>query len=216
MNERTLPPASTLWLTGLSGAGKTTLAHAVSDALAAAGVSCRILDGDLVRRELSADLGFSRADRSENVRRVALKCRQLNEEGVWAIAALISPYRDDRELARRSVGQARFVEVYMATPLAVCESRDPKGLYRQARSGAITNFTGISDPYDAPLDPELRFDTGAQSLADCVAGTMTLLLGERSIGAGAQASAHDGADAVRDAQRATRRSPTGGEIHAVR
>jgi adenylylsulfate kinase len=172
---------STLWLTGLSGAGKTTLAHAVSDALAAAGTSCQLLDGDFVRRGLCADLGFSREDRSENVRRVAELCRQLNESGIWVIAALISPYRDDRERARHIVGPARFVEVHMATPLRVCETRDPKGLYRRARAGEITHFTGVSDPYEAPLDPALRFDTGTQPLADCVAETMALLSAEPAL-----------------------------------
>jgi adenylylsulfate kinase len=171
-------PSSTLWLTGLSGAGKTTLALAVSDALAAAGASCQILDGDLVRGELCADLGFSREDRSENVRRVAERCRQLNDAGTWAIAALISPYRDDRERARHIVRPARFFEVYLATPLQVCEARDPKGLYRRARAGEITNFTGISDPYEPPLRPALRLDTGAHPLADCVAATMALLSGK--------------------------------------
>jgi adenylylsulfate kinase len=171
-------PSSTLWLTGLSGAGKTTLAHAVADALATAGASCRILDGDLVRRGLCADLGFSREDRSENVRRVAECCRQLNDAGTWVIAALISPYRDDRERARRIVRPARFFEVYLATPLPVCEARDPKGLYRRARAGEIANFTGISDPYEAPLDPALRVDTETRPLADCVAATVALLSGE--------------------------------------
>jgi adenylylsulfate kinase len=169
---------STLWLTGLSGAGKTTLAHAMSDALVAAGASCQILDGDFVRQGLCADLGFSREDRSENVRRVAELCRQLNEAGIWAIAALISPYRNDRTRARRVVGPARFIEIHLATALPVCEARDPKGLYRRARAGEIANFTGISDPYEVPLDPALRLDTGTRPLVDCVAETMEWLSGE--------------------------------------
>lgn len=168
-------PPSTLWLTGLSAAGKTTLAAALADTLTAAGVSCQILDGDVVRRELSRDLGFSRQDRSENIRRVAQRCRALNEAGTWVIAALISPYRDDRRMARQIVGESTFFEIYLATSLAVCEARDPKGLYRQARAGAIANFTGISDPYEAPLNPELQFDTGVQALTDCVGATMDLL-----------------------------------------
>ncbi|SOE99408.1 adenylylsulfate kinase [Burkholderia sp. OK233] len=168
-------PPATLWLTGLSAAGKTTLAQALADALATAGVACQILDGDVVRQQLSRDLGFTREDRSENIRRVAYRCRQLNDAGTWAIAALISPYRDDREQARQTVGKSRFFEVYMATSLAVCEARDPKGLYRRARAGEVANFTGISDPYEAPLNPHLLFDTSLQPLSDCVAATLRML-----------------------------------------
>lgn len=166
---------ATLWLTGLSAAGKTTLAQALAERLAAAGTACQILDGDVVRKELSRDLGFSKADRSENIRRVADRCRQINDAGTWAIAALISPYRDDRERARRIVGEGRFFEVYLATSLAVCEARDPKGLYRRARAGDLANFTGISDPYEAPLNPDLRLDTAALSVAGCVDAAMDLM-----------------------------------------
>ncbi|CBJ35674.1 MULTISPECIES: adenylyl-sulfate kinase [Ralstonia solanacearum species complex] len=166
---------STLWLTGLSAAGKTTLAYALAQALTAAGAACRILDGDAVRQESSRDLGFSRADRSQNIRRVADRCRQLNDAGSWAIAAVISPYREDRERARRTVGESRFFEVYLATPLTVCERRDPKGLYRRARAGEIANFTGISDAYEVPQHPDLRFDTATQPVAECVAATMARL-----------------------------------------
>jgi adenylylsulfate kinase len=166
---------STLWLTGLSAAGKTTLAQALADALATAGVACQILDGYVVRQQLSRDLGFTREDRSENIRRVAYRCRQLNDVGTWAIAALISPYRDDRELARQTIGESRFFEVYLATPLAVCEARDPKGLYCRARAGEVANFTGISDSYEAPLNPDLLFDTSLQPLSDCVAATLRIL-----------------------------------------
>ncbi|MFM0334368.1 adenylyl-sulfate kinase [Paraburkholderia strydomiana] len=167
--------AHTLWLTGLSASGKTTLAYALAEALAARGVTSEVLDGDAVRQELSRDLGFSRDDRRENIRRVAHRCRQLNAAGTWAIAALISPYRDDREQARQTVGASRFIEVYLATPLTVCEARDPKGLYRRARAGDIAHFTGISDAYEAPLNPDLQFDTAARSLAQCVAATTQLL-----------------------------------------
>ena len=173
--ERMTYSPSTLWLTGLSAAGKTTLAQALADALATAGVACQVLDGDVVRRQLSRDLGFTREDRSENIRRVANRCRQLNDVGTWAIAALISPYRDDRELARQTIGESRFFEVYLATPLAVCEARDPKGLYCRARAGEIANFTGISDSYEPPLDPDLSFDTSQQSLSDCVAAILHML-----------------------------------------
>ncbi|ANH76266.1 adenylylsulfate kinase [Ralstonia insidiosa] len=168
---------STLWLTGLSGAGKTTLALALAESLTAQGVPCRVLDGDVVRKQLCPDLGFSREDRSENVRRVAQWCAQINNTGTWAIAALISPYRKDRDSARQIVGASRFFEVHVATPLSVCEARDPKGLYKRARAGAITNFTGISDAYEPPQAPALSFDTGCESTASCVAATLALLRG---------------------------------------
>lgn len=166
---------STIWLSGLSAAGKTTLAHALAEAFTAAGLACQVLDGDVVRQELCRDLGFSRADRSENVRRVAQRSRQINEAGAWVIVALISPYRDDRERARQIVGDSTFFEVFVATPLSVCEARDPKGLYRKARAGEIANMTGIDDPYEAPSSPELRLDTGVQSLAECVEAAMRML-----------------------------------------
>ncbi|MGA3704195.1 adenylyl-sulfate kinase [Ralstonia solanacearum] len=169
------PAPSTLWLTGLSAAGKTTLAHALAEALTAAGAACQVLDGDVVRQALSRDLGFSRADRSQNIQRVADRCRQLNDAGSWAIAAVISPYRADREQARRTVGEPRFFEIHLATPLTVCERRDPKGLYRRARAGEIAHFTGISDAYEVPQHPDLRFDTATRSVAECVDATMALL-----------------------------------------
>jgi len=167
--------ACTLWLTGLSAAGKTTLAYALAEALTARGVACAVLDGDVVRQRLSPELGFSRADRSENIRRVAQWCQQLNAAGTVAIAALISPYRADREMARSTIGEARFVEVHLATPLAVCEARDPKGLYKRARAGAIANFTGVSDAYEVPLSPDLSFDTSRSASSACVAATLALL-----------------------------------------
>ena len=173
------PLATTLWLTGLSAAGKSTLANAVADALRAAGVDCRVLDGDVVRAEFSRDLGFSKADRSENIRRVARRCRELNDAGTSVIAALISPYREDRAAARAIVGDAQFAEVFVATPIEVCEARDPKGLYARARAGTIANFTGISDPYEIPFEPDLRLDTATCSLAECVAATMTFLTTHR-------------------------------------
>ena len=167
--------ACTLWLTGLSASGKSSLAEALAESLEADDVSCRVLDGDAMRQQLSRDLGFSRKDRRETIRRVADLCQQLNDAGTLAIAALISPYRDDRHLARETVGPTRFIEVYLATPLSVCEARDPKGLYRRARSGAIASFTGVSDPYEAPRSPDLSFNTAVQPLKECVSLTMDLL-----------------------------------------
>lgn len=165
----------TIWLTGLSASGKTTLAHALAAALVARGTRCEVLDGDAVRQTLCRDLGFSPQDRSENVRRVAHRCRQLNDAGVVAIAALISPYRADRDLARHVVGDTRYVEVYLSTPLAVCEARDPKGLYRRARAGEIANLTGIGDVYDIPQAPGLAIDTSVQSTEASVAAVLQVL-----------------------------------------
>jgi len=152
----------TVWLTGLSAAGKTTLACALADVVAAKRVRHEILDGDAMRQTLCRDLGFSREDRRENARRVAARCRQLNDEGIIAIAALVSPYQDDREMARRIVGADRFLEVYLSTPLAVCEARDPKGFYKRARGGEIANFTGVNDVYEIPCSPDLVIDTSGQ------------------------------------------------------
>jgi len=170
---KTMP--CTVWLTGLSAAGKTTLANALERALTALNLPCEVLDGDVIRQQISRDLGFSKEDRSENIRRVAARCREINARGSMAIAALISPYAADRALARETVGDAHFVEVHMATPLAVCESRDPKGLYQKARSGELLHFTGVSDPYEAPDAPELRFDTGETDTAACVRRTLASL-----------------------------------------
>ncbi|WP_118185162.1 adenylyl-sulfate kinase [Paraburkholderia phosphatilytica] len=165
----------TVWLTGLSAAGKTTLADALAAAFAEQHVNCDVLDGDAVRQTLCRDLGFSPQDRSENVRRVAVRCRELNDTGIVAIAALVSPYRADRDIARQTVGEQRFVEVYLSTPLAVCEARDPKGLYRRARAGELANLTGIGDVYEAPLAPELTFDTSVVPTNASVAAIMRLL-----------------------------------------
>ncbi|MEJ6002198.1 adenylyl-sulfate kinase [Paucibacter soli] len=153
--------AVTLWLTGLSGSGKTTLAQAAHRALCQQGRLSFVLDGDVVRTGLCRDLGFSPSDRSENIRRVAEVARLMNEAGVTVICALISPLREDRALAGAVIGATRFYEVHVSTPLAVCEQRDPKGLYRRARAGEISEFTGISAPYEAPLTPALVLDTSA-------------------------------------------------------
>jgi adenylyl-sulfate kinase len=139
-----------LWFTGLSGAGKTTLARGVEAALWGRGRDVRLLDGDELRRTLSADLGFSRADRDENVRRIAALARREADAGQWVIVAAISPYVAQRLAARRSCQPHFFVEIHVATPLTVCEARDPKGLYARARRGELPGFTGIDDPYEPP------------------------------------------------------------------
>lgn len=156
----------TIWLTGLSGAGKSTLATELYRALSGQGVHCFVLDGDQLRKGLARGLGFSPADRMENIRRAAEAARLLNQAGVTVIGAFISPCRADRAMARDIVGAAAFVEVYLNTPLAVCEARDPKGLYARVRAGEIAQFTGISAPYEAPAQAAVTVDTTACSVAD--------------------------------------------------
>jgi adenylyl-sulfate kinase len=146
-----------LWLTGLSGSGKSTVAVAVEQALVQRGRAAYLLDGDNLRHGLNADLGFSAVDRSENIRRVGEVATLFADAGLVAVVPLISPYRAARDAVRARVEGAglRFVEVHVATPLATCEERDPKGLYARARAGELTGMTGIDDPYEAPLEPEL-------------------------------------------------------------
>jgi bifunctional enzyme CysN/CysC len=149
---------ATVWFTGLSGSGKSTVAAELERALVAAGRPAYLLDGDNLRHGLNADLGFSATDRSENIRRVGEVARLFADAGVVALVPVISPYRVDRDRARavhEAVG-VPFVEVFVDTPLDVCEARDPKGLYAKARAGEIKGFTGIDDPYEAPLRPDLR------------------------------------------------------------
>ena len=157
-----------LWFTGLSGSGKSTLANAVNAALFERGLSTYVLDGDNVRNGLCKDLGFSDADREENIRRIGEVAKLFLDAGVIVLTAFVSPFRADRDKARDLVEAGDFFEIFCAADLDVCESRDPKGLYAKARSGAIKEFTGISSPYEAPDTPELKIDTGAQDLAESV------------------------------------------------
>lgn len=157
-----------LWLTGLSGAGKTTLAHAMEKALLEAGRSCTVLDGDVLRAGVNRDLGFSEADRNEAVRRAALMARSLSDAGHVVLVSMISPLSTMRDMARDIVSPHVFHEVYISTPLAVCETRDPKGLYKKARAGEISLFTGISAPYEVPSAASVTIDTNAMSLEDAV------------------------------------------------
>ena len=157
-----------LWFTGLSGSGKSTLANAVNAALFERGLATYVLDGDNVRHGLCKDLGFSDADREENIRRIGEVAKLFLDAGVIVLTAFVSPFRGDRDKARVLVEAGDFFEIFCAADLDVCESRDPKGLYAKARSGAIKEFTGISSPYEAPDTPELKIDTGAQELAQSV------------------------------------------------
>jgi adenylyl-sulfate kinase len=159
-----------VWFTGLPGSGKSTLSRAVERALFDRGLAAFLLDGDEMRRALSADLGYSPADRSENIRRIAEVARLLALSGQIAITALISPYRADRQKARAAATASGclFLEVHVDAPLAVCEQRDPKGLYRRARAGQVTQMTGIDAPYESPETPEIHVRTAEQTVEDCV------------------------------------------------
>lgn len=164
-----------VWFTGLSGAGKSTLAHAVEEHLHRMGYRTFVLDGDNVRHGLCADLGFSAKDRAENIRRIGEVARLFMEAGVIVLTAFISPFREDRNRVRAMVRTGEFVEVYCQCPVEVCEQRDIKGLYRKARAGEITQFTGISSPYEAPDAPELVVNTSEKSLHDCVQQVIDVL-----------------------------------------
>jgi len=157
-----------LWFTGLSGAGKSTLAHAVEDTLHKRGIRTYVLDGDNIRSGLCKDLGFSDEDRAENIRRIGEVSKLLMQAGVITLTAFISPFRNDRRIARDLVAPGEFIEIFCDAPLAVCEKRDVKGLYKKARKGEIPEFTGISSPYEAPENPEIRLDTGNLGIDECV------------------------------------------------
>lgn len=157
-----------LWFTGLSGAGKSTLANAVEQQLHERGLKSYVLDGDNIRHGLNRGLGFGPADRKENIRRIAEVAKLFVDAGVIVLTAFISPFREDRELARGLVEPDEFVEIYVKCPLEECERRDPKGLYRKARSGEIAEFTGITSPYEEPFAPELVVESGTQSVEESV------------------------------------------------
>lgn len=177
-----------LWFTGLSGAGKTTLAEALEPKLRAAGKRVESLDGDVVRTHLSKGLGFSREDRDTNIARIAFVAHLLQRNGVYVLVSAISPFRSTRDAARGLIGP-RFFEVHVAPPLEACIERDVKGLYKKAIAGEIPNFTGISDPYEEPLAPELRLDTSRLTVAEGVESLLAALaargLLERPAGPGA-------------------------------
>ena len=164
-----------LWFTGLSGAGKSSLAHAVEEELHQLNCRTFVFDGDNVRHGLCADLGFSAEDRVENIRRVGEMAKLFIEAGVIALTAFISPFQSDRARVRSLVPHGDFLEIYCHCPLEVCEQRDVKGLYQRARTGKIKDFTGISSPYEDPLDPELVVETGTLTMQESVEQVMQLL-----------------------------------------
>jgi adenylylsulfate kinase len=171
-----------VWFTGLSGSGKSTIASALERALFERQHAAFILDGDNVRHGLNRDLGFSAADRDENIRRLAEVAKLFADSGLICITAFISPFRALRRQAREIIGADRFVEVYLNVPLALCEQRDPKGLYKKARAGAIAEFTGIDSPYEPPDTCELTLDTGAESVEAGVARLLETLASRGLIG----------------------------------
>jgi adenylylsulfate kinase len=157
-----------IWFTGLSGSGKSTLAHSVEESLHQRGCRTFVLDGDNVRHGLCGDLDFSAQDRQENIRRIGEVAKLFMEAGVIVLTAFISPCRADRERVRGMVAHSDFIEIYCDTPIAICETRDVKGIYKKARAGEVAEFTGISSPYEVPENPELTVDTGTAELDVCV------------------------------------------------
>ncbi|MDA8431718.1 MAG: adenylyl-sulfate kinase [Nitrospiraceae bacterium] len=157
-----------VWLTGLSASGKSTIAHAVEKRLFEQGVRTYVLDGDNVRHGINSNLGFSREDRKENLRRIVEVSKLFMDAGIMVLAAFISPWRDDREFVRKSFEGDCFIEVYVKCPIEECERRDPKGQYAKARAGIIKNYTGISSPYEEPENAEIVLDTLNMELEDCV------------------------------------------------
>lgn len=164
-----------LWFTGLSGSGKSTVAIALERALQDRGLLCRILDGDNIRSGINANLGFSAEDRCENIRRIAEVGKLFVDTGIITIAAFISPTEEIRQMAEHIIGKDDFKEIFVSTPLEVCEQRDVKGLYARARRGEIQNFTGISAPFEAPEHPALSLDTSKLSIEESVKKLLTLL-----------------------------------------
>lgn len=164
-----------LWFTGLSGSGKSTIANALESKLYERGKHTYLLDGDNVRHGLNKDLGFSNADRIENIRRIGEVSKLFADAGLIVITAFISPFRSDREIVRNLVEEGEFIEIFVDTPIHICEQRDPKGLYKKARAGEIADFTGISSPYEAPEAPEIHLFSEQQSIDESVHIIITYL-----------------------------------------
>ena len=168
--------ALTIWMTGLSASGKSTLAYELERRLHDLGHASYVLDGDNIRHGLSRDLGFSPENRKENIRRIAEVAKLFNDAGVVMITAFISPYRDDRAVAHEILGPERFIETYVAADIAVCEGRDPRGLYGKARAGEIPDFTGVSAPYEAPEKPAIKLDTGVLTVEKSISQILEAVL----------------------------------------
>jgi len=170
-----------LWFTGLPSSGKSTIAHAVEQRLFQIGCRTFVFDGDNVRHGLCSDLGFSKEDRAENIRRIGEMAKLFIEAGVIALTAFISPFRAERDRVRKLVGNDNFIEVYCKCPFEVCEQRDVKGHYRRARTGEIKEFTGISSPYEEPDNPDLVLDTASNTLEECVKAVINLLVEDKGV-----------------------------------
>jgi adenylyl-sulfate kinase len=156
-----------IWLTGLSGSGKSTIANQIVKELHSQGKLTYILDGDNIRMGLNKDLGFSDSDRKENIRRIAEVSKLMSDAGIITIASFISPFIEERNKAKEIIGKENFIEVWISTPLDVCEKRDPKGLYKKARSGEIPKFTGIDSPYENPINPDIKIETDKYNIKEC-------------------------------------------------
>ncbi|MCA8989478.1 MAG: adenylyl-sulfate kinase [Planctomycetaceae bacterium] len=167
--------SAVLWFTGLSGAGKSTVANTVDHLLHSKGIHTYVLDGDNIRMGLNKNLGFSAEDRAENIRRIGEVAKLFADSGTFVLTAFISPYRVDRDRARQILGEGEFIEVYVNASLATCEGRDPKGLYKKARAGEIKGFTGIDDPYEEPLKPEITLDSDGKGIDDLAAEVVQYL-----------------------------------------
>ncbi len=171
-----------LWFTGLSGSGKSTIGHRVERMLIERGAFAYVLDGDNIRHGLNSDLGFSPEDRVENIRRIGEVSRLFADSGALVVSAFISPYRKDRDRIRGLMGPGEFVEVFVDTPLEICEARDPKGLYKKARAGEISNFTGLDAPYEAPVSPEVHLETADLSIDEAAAQVISYLAEQKILG----------------------------------
>jgi adenylylsulfate kinase len=171
-----------LWFTGLSGSGKSTIGHRVERMLIERGAFAYVLDGDNIRHGLNSDLGFSPKDRAENIRRIGEVSRLFADSGALVVSAFISPYQKDRDRVRGLMGDGEFIEVFVDTPLEICEARDPKGLYKKARAGEISNFTGLDAPYEAPENPEVHLRTTNLTVDEAAAQVIRYLEEQNILG----------------------------------